>query len=139
MKHRFCVAVIGLSLLVPSVASAHGPEELPYGPRKFAEPARPAGPAHGGIMQMANGMSFELVGGPDSAALYVAEDGEPVPPAGFKGKLSVTNGAEKSEVDLAVAGDKLVAKGVKLVSGSKVVAMLVTPGAKWIQLRFAVQ
>jgi hypothetical protein len=48
-------------------------------------------------------------------------------PTGLKGKLTVLNGAEKSEADLVVAGDKLEAKGVKLAKGAKVVAALVTP------------
>jgi hypothetical protein len=60
-------------------------------------------------------------------------------PSGLKGNLTVVNGTDKAETDLTVAGDKLVAKGVKLASGAEVVAMLVTPGAKLITVRFTVQ
>ncbi len=53
--------------------------------------------------------------------------------------LTVLNGAEKSEAELVVAGDKLEAKGLKLAKGAKVVAALVTPAAKSITVRFTVK
>jgi hypothetical protein len=90
-------------------------------------------------VQAASGLSFELVALPDGAAIYVVEDDEPMSPSGLKGKLTVVNGTDKTETELAVAGDKLVAKGVKLPSGAKVVATLVTPGAKLITVRFTAQ
>jgi hypothetical protein len=50
----------------------------------------------------------------------------------------VLNGAEKSEAELVVAGDKLEAKGIKMASGAKAVASLVTLAAKAITVRFTV-
>ena len=52
---------------------------------------------------------------------------------------AVLNGADKSEADLVVAGDKLEAKGLKLAKGAKAVATLVTPAAKAITVRFTVR
>ena len=48
-------------------------------------------------------------------------------------------GAEKSEVDLVPAGDRLEAKGIKLASGAKAVATLTTPAAKAVTVRFTVK
>jgi hypothetical protein len=50
-----------------------------------------------------------------------------------------TVGAEKSEAELMMAGDELEAKGVKLVSGAKVVASLTRSAAKAITLRFSMK
>ena len=71
--------------------------------------------------------------------IYVEDHGQPMVPTGLKGKLTVLNGADKSEADLVVVGDKLEAKGIKLAKGAKVVAALVTPSAKAITVRFTVR
>lgn len=91
---------------------------------------------HGGVVQSASELSFELVGRPDGAAIYVEDHGKPVTPTGMSGKLTVLNGSEKSEAAIVPAGDRLEAKGVKLVKGSKVVAALTTADKKAITVRF---
>lgn len=115
--------VLGLSALSFNAAMAHGGAE----------------PKHGGVVAMASDLGFELVGTPDGAALYVEDHGKPMAPTGLKGKLTVLDGATKSEAELVVVGDKLEAKGVKLTKGAKVVAALVTPAAKAITVRFTVK
>ena len=123
MKKLLTAVVLGLSALSFNAAFAHG-----GGPAK-----------HGGVVATASDLSFELVGSPDGAVIYVEDHGKPMAPAGMSGKLTVLNGAEKSEADLAVAGDKLEAKGVKLAPGAKVVAALTTPARKAITVRFTVK
>jgi hypothetical protein len=91
---------------------------------------------HGGVVQTANDLSFELVARPDGAVIYVEDHGKPVATAGMSGKLTVLNGAEKSEAAITPAGDRLEAKGVKVVKGSKVVAALSTADRKAITVRF---
>lgn len=115
--------VLGLSALSFNAAMAHGG----------------ADPKHGGVVAMASDLGFELVGTPDGAALYVEDHGKPMALTGLKGKLTVLDGATKSEAELVVVGDKLEAKGVKLTKGAKVVAALVTPAAKAITVRFTVK
>lgn len=115
--------VLGLSALSFNAAMAHGGAE----------------PKHGGVVAMASDLGFELVGTPDGAALYVEDHGKPMALTGLKGKLTVLDGATKSEAELVVVGDKLEAKGVKLTKGAKVVAALVTPAAKAITVRFTVK
>jgi hypothetical protein len=123
MKKLLTVVVLGLVSLSFNVAMAHGGAKA----------------RHGGIVATASDLGFELVGMPDGAALYVEDHGKPMAPTGLKGKLTVLNGAEKSEANLVVAGDKLEAKGVKLSKGAKVVAALTTPAAKAITVRFTVK
>jgi len=123
MKKLLTVVVLSLSALSFNVALAHGGAQA----------------RHGGVAVMASDLGFELVGTPTGAAIYVEDHGKPMAPTGLKGKLTVLNGAEKSEADLVVAGDRLEAKGVKLAKGAKVVAALVTPAAKAITVRFTVK
>lgn len=123
MKKLLPVVLMGLSALSFNAAMAHGGAQA----------------RHGGVVATASDLGFELVGIPEGAAIYVEDHGKPMKPTGMKGKLTVLNGAEKSEADLVVAGDKLEAKGVKLAKGAKVVAALVTPASKAITVRFTVK
>ncbi len=123
MKKLFSVVVLGLSALSCHAAFAHGG----------------ATAKHGGVVAVASDLGFELVGTPSGAAICVEDHGKPMVPTGMTGKLTVLNGAEKSEAELAVAGDKLEAKGVKLAASAKVVAALTTPARKAITVRFTVK
>ena len=123
MKKLLTVVVLSLSALSFTVAMAHGGAKA----------------KHGGVVATASDLGFELVGTPDGAVIYVEDHGKPMAPAGMAGKLTVLNGSEKSEAPLAVAGDKLEAKGVKLAAGAKVVAALTSPAKKSITVRFTVK
>jgi hypothetical protein len=123
MKKLLTLVVLGLSALSFSAAMAHGGAKA----------------RHGGVVAFVSDLGFELVATPGGAAIYVEDHGKPMAPTGLKGKLTVLNGAEKSEADLVAAGDKLEAKGIKLLPGAKVVAALVTPAAKAITVRFTVK
>lgn len=123
MKKLWAVTAIGLSALSFNLAWAHGDAKA----------------RHGGVAVMAGDLAFELVGTATGAALYVEDHGKPMAPTGMTGKLTVLQGGAKTEADLAVAGDKLEAKGVKLAAGAKVVAALTTPAKKAITVRFTVK
>jgi hypothetical protein len=87
---------------------------------------------------MQNDLGFELVPQPEGAAIYIEDHGKPVPVAGMSGRLTVLNGGQKSEADLVPAGDRLEAKKVKVMQGSKVVAAIRTANGKAITVRFVV-
>jgi hypothetical protein len=93
-------------------------------------------PKHGGVVQAASDLSFELVVKGDGATIYVEDHGKPFPTAGMTGKLTVLNGTEKSEAE---GDNKLEAQGVKLVKGAKAVASVTTPRKKTVTVRFAVR
>lgn len=95
---------------------------------------------HGGIVQMAGELKFELVAKADAAELYLDDHGETVPTAKLTGKITVLSGGAKSEAKLEPApGDKLVAKGVKLVKGDKVIALVTTADQQNNSARFVIK
>ena len=94
---------------------------------------------HGGVVQTANDMTFELVATPAGALVYVMDHDVAYDAKQMSGKLTVLNGADKSEVALQPAGgNKLEANGVKLGKGAKAVAS-VKEGSKTMTVRFTVK
>jgi hypothetical protein len=96
---------------------------------------------HGGIVQTASDLQFELVTKDDTATIYVEDHGKKLATAGASGKLTVLNGAEKSEVPLQPVGENtLEAKGVtKLIPGAKAVATITFVDKKTVNARFTVK
>ncbi len=95
---------------------------------------------HGGIVQMAGELKFELVAKADSAELYLDDHGQTVPTGKLTGKLTVLSGGVKTEVKLdPAAGNTLVAKGVKLAKGDKVVAIVTTEDKQNNSARFVIK
>ena len=123
VKKLFVAIAFGASALTINAALAHTDK-----------------PKHGGVVQAASELSFELVPKGDTATIYVEDHGKPFATGGMTGKLTVLNGTEKSEVELKPAGDnRLEAQGVKLTKGAKAVASITTPKKKTISVRFAVK
>ena len=94
---------------------------------------------HGGVVQKANDITYELVVQADGAAIHIDDHGKPVSVVGASGKLTVLSGANKSEAELKPVGDKLEAKGIKLAPGSKVVASVTMADKKTVSVRFSVK
>lgn len=94
---------------------------------------------HGGVVQMAGDLSFELVAQGDGAALYVVDHDKPADVSKFGGKLTVLNGTEKREADLKPAGGNKLEAAAKLGKGAKAVATVTVPGGKTLTVRFAVK
>jgi hypothetical protein len=123
-KPLLIAAVLGAAALAMNSAIAHGA----------------AGPRHGGIVQVANDVNFELVVDADGATIYLVDHDQDMPSKGISGKLTVLNGADKTEVDVkATEGNKLRATGVKIASGAKVVAVLNNVEGKTATVRFTVK
>lgn len=99
----------------------------------------PATAMHGGVVQSAADLQFELVPGQDGVALYVVDHGKPADSSRLSGKLTVLNGTEKSEAELKPAGaNRLQAANLRVGPGAKVVAMIKGAGDMPVTLRFAV-
>lgn len=97
-------------------------------------------PRYGGIMQTVDDLSFELVVKGDIADVYLGDHGEKVPSAGKTGKLTILSGGNKSEAKLeAAGGDRLTAKGVKIVKGDKVIALITYPDKRTNSIRFVIK
>jgi len=89
MKHLISVASLVISCLSMNLVLAHGD----------------AKPLHGGILQVANDLSFELVAQADGATIYLMDHGKPMASKGITGKLTVLQGSNKIEADIKEAGD----------------------------------
>ena len=123
IKTLLSVLTLGLGALSFSAAHADGV----------------AKPKHGGVVQKANDVTYELVPHAEGAAVHISDHGKTVSVAGASGKLTMLSGADKSEAELKPAGDKLEAKGFKLAPGSKVVASVTTADKKTVNVRFTVK
>ena len=96
-----------------------------------------ATPQHGGVVQTASDLSFELVAQGTGAALYIVDHGKPADAGKFGGKLTVLHGAEKSEAEFKAAGSNKLEATVTLGKGAKAVATLQLPGGKSTTVRFS--
>ena len=124
MKKFLMIVALGAATLACGSAMAHGDAKAQYG----------------GIVQMVDDQSFELVVRGDSAALYLGDHGEKVPTANMTGKLTVLSGTNKSEAKLEPAGGhKLEAKGVKITKGDKVIALITSADKKTTSVRFGIK
>jgi hypothetical protein len=94
---------------------------------------------HGGVVQGAADLSFELVATADGAAVFIDDHGKALPPAGFGGRLTVLHGGQSREAVLEVAGERLLARGLALAPGARAVAVLTTPRGQTLTLRFVVR
>lgn len=124
MKKLITLAAMVMAMAASSSVLAHGDR-----------------PKHGGVVQAANDLNFELVNKEGKATIYVEDHGKPVSTAGATGKLTVLNGAEKSEVALEPAGANTLAtkEDAKLGKGTKAIAALTFADKKAVNVRFAVK
>lgn len=96
---------------------------------------------HGGIVQSAGDLSFELVSKDGKTTIYVDDHGKDLPTTGVTGTLTVLNGTQKTKLPLeSDGGNTLVAKGdAKLAPGSKAVAAVTFADKNVVSVRFAVK
>lgn len=124
MNKIFAVAALAASLALSGNVLAHG-----------------AKPKHGGIVQTAGDLSFELVTTDSGTTIHVDDHGKDLPTAGATGTLTVLKGTQKTELPLQAVGDNtLVAKGgAKLAPGSKAVAAITFADKRTVSVRFAIK
>jgi hypothetical protein len=88
-------------------------------------------PKHGGLIRHANDITYELVSLPQGAQIYIEDHGKPVATAGMLGKLTVLQGAVKSEAVLKPGGpNRLDAAGIQIAKGARVLAVINAAGGK---------
>jgi hypothetical protein len=127
MKIKQWIPIAGLAAL--ALLSAH--PAMAHGSGK---------PMYGGVVQVANDVSFELVIEADGATIYLIDHGKPMASKGIGGKLTVLQGSSKTEADIKEAGEnKLRATGIKLGKGDKLVAVLNNVEGKTATVRFTVK
>lgn len=119
-----CVG-LGLALLQPSRAVAHGTHE----------------PLHGGIVQMVGDTAIELVTKGDDAYVYVIEHDSEFASQGSTGKLTILKDGATSSAALTPDGaNRFVARGAGIAGGSRViVALTLAGGSSKLSARFSVK
>jgi hypothetical protein len=115
---------LGIASGVAAPAWAHGDE-----------------PRHGGIVQTASDISFELVNQDGKATIYVEDHGKEVATAGAVGKLTALNGAKKTEVQLAPSGaNAMTTQGdAGLAKGSKAIVSMTLADKRSVNVRFSIK
>ncbi|HRH85768.1 MAG TPA: hypothetical protein PLO41_02875 [Rubrivivax sp.] len=97
-------------------------------------------PKHGGVVVETKVGDMELVAKPDLIVIHVSDHGKPMKLASATGKVTVFNGNDKMEAPLALAGDKLEAKGsFKVGAGTKVLADVALNGKPAVAARFTLK
>lgn len=124
MKKLIALAAVAMSVALSGTVMAHGSKAK-----------------HGGIVQSAGDLSFELVSKDGKTTIYVDDHGKDLPTAGVTGTLTVLKGTQKTEVPLeAAGGNMLVAKGdTVLAKGSKAVAAVTFADKNVVSVRFSVK
>ncbi len=95
---------------------------------------------HGGIVVETRALDFEIVAKPGSIQVYLADHGKPVKLDGAKGKVTLLNGTERAELDLAVVGDRLESKGAfKVQKGTRGIVSVTLAGKPGTVARFEIK
>ena len=96
-------------------------------------------PMHGGVVVEVRDMDYELAAKPEAIQLHVRDHGKPADVSKASAKVTLLTGAEKQEVELQPAGDRLQATGsFKVGPGTKAVAV-VTVNGKAATARFTLK
>jgi hypothetical protein len=97
-------------------------------------------PLHGGVVVEVKDVDYELVAKPTVIQLHLRDHGKPADVSKAMAKVTLLTGAEKQEVELKPAGDKLEATGsFKVGPGTKVVALVTIAGKSAGTVRFALK
>ena len=95
---------------------------------------------NGGIVVETKAGDLEIVAKPDLLQIFISDHGKPVSLDGAKAKVTLLNGAEKSEAELMPSGNKMEAKGsFKVAKGTKGIAVLTLAGKSPATARFEVK
>ncbi len=97
-------------------------------------------PKFGGVVVDTKIGDLEIVAKPESIQIHISDHGKAVKLDGAKAKVTLLNGAEKTEADLVLVGDKLEAKGAfKVTKGTKGIAVVTLAGKPATTARFEVK
>ena len=97
-------------------------------------------PKHRRVVVETKAGDRELVAKPELIVIHISDHGKPMKLTSATGKVTVFNGNDKTEAPLALAGDKLEAKGsFKVGPGAKVLADVALNGKPAVAARFTLK
>lgn len=113
---------------------------LAFVPMAYASGDHKHAAKHGGISVETKQADLEIVAKPEVIQIYMDDHGKPIKLDGAKAKITLLNGTEKTEIELAPAGDKLEAKGsFKVAKGTKGIVVVTLAGKPAATARFEVK
>jgi hypothetical protein len=126
MKHGLLSVLIAASATFASSAMAADDHKgHDHGGKNTSAHADDVKPVHGGVVTVVKDVNYELVIKSDTIFLYVTDHGKPVALKGASGKLTLLTAANKMDIVLSAANDRLEAKGdFKLAPGTKAMAVV---------------
>lgn len=92
-------------------------------------------PRFGGVVAEAGVAQFEIVVGDGKVTVHATRHGVPLATTGASGRLTVLDGARKSEIELAPAGDNRLAGTGRVPAGAKLLLQVGLAGEKPLQAR----
>ena len=106
----------------------------------FAAGAHEHQPAHGGTVVEVRDVDYELVTKPGKLQLYLRDHDKPVDVSQAKARLTLLTGTQKQAVELSPVGGRLEAVGsFKVGAGTKIIAVVTTPGKSPATVRFVLK
>lgn len=122
MKNKLSILLLACAFVLPATA------------------ANDHDPKHGGVVVETKGGDMELVAKPGLIVIHVSDHGKPMKLTSASGKVTIYNGSEKADAPLALAGDRLEAKGsFKVAAGTKVLAEVSLNGKPAVAARFTLK
>jgi hypothetical protein len=129
MKTPALFVVVALALASPAFAAGGQPGH-----------AHEHKPVHGGVVVEVKDIDYELVAKPAVIQLYLRDHGKPSDLSKASAKVTLLTGADKQEVELKPAGNKLEATGsFKVAAGTKAVAVVTIDGKPLGTARFVLK
>lgn len=125
-RHLLSITLLAASLWIATAANGAGNHDH--------------APQHGGIVAEAQGADYELVATPTQLRLYLRDHGKPLDLAQASARVTLLSGADRQEVELKPAGDRLEAAGdFKVGPGTKAVAVAQRAGKSLGSARFTLK
>ncbi|HZF84225.1 MAG TPA: hypothetical protein VE084_12035 [Burkholderiaceae bacterium] len=125
-RHLLSITLLAASLWIATATNAAGNHDH--------------APQHGGIVAEAQGADYELVATPTQLRLYLRDHGKPLDLAQASARVTLLSGADRQEVELKPAGDRLEAAGdFKVGPGTKAVAVAQRAGKSLGSARFTLK
>lgn len=139
LSRSLAVLLSAAALCAPALA-ADDHKGHDHDSKNKGEHPHDAKPRHGGVVSVVKDVNYELVAKADSLALHVMDHEKPVDLNNASAKVTLLTAAEKKEVTLLPAGDRLEVKGsFKAGAGTKAVAVVSLPGKAATSVRFTLK
>ena len=143
MKSKTLIVLLGWAAFTatPLVQAADDHKGHDHKGKQGSRHVDDAKPMYGGVLSVANDISYELVAKPDKIVLYVSDHGTAVDIKGASASITLLSASGKTDVTLKPTGEnKLEATGsFPMDPGTKAVARVALTGKPAQNVRFTLK